>query len=215
MPHKKYLLILLGIVFFALAALLGFYGPDWLAAKRERTAIENFTLPSIPEETFKAFAKEFSRVRAAEGPMRLPDREFLAPRGKRVTFASFEGKPLLVNFWATWCAPCIIELPSLQKLEEHYKGRMDVIAISLDPVKKQPDIAAFLEKGQISDFAGYFDESGRMGTDLELRGIPTSFLIGKNGQILYRFEGDADWSSAESQAFFDVFLAGSVRQNGE
>lgn len=214
MSHKKYLPPILGIALFALTGLVGFYASDWRTVNRLGTE-EPFRLPVMPKAVLDEFSAEFSAVRAANEPMRLPSREILAPGGKPISFSSFEGKPLLINFWATWCAPCVVELPSLQKFAEHYKDRINVIAVSLDPIKKQPGVASFLEKRGISAFAGYFDESGVLGSELQLRGIPTSFLIGKNGQILYRFEGDADWTSASAREFFDRVLADSSNQTGE
>lgn len=219
MIHKTYLFIILGFSLFAGAALLGFYVPGWLDHESKGTPASILTgpveIPDVPEDIFGAFAQDFSVVRAATEPMRLPDVEILAPGGKPFRLSSFDGKPTLVNMWATWCTPCIVELPSLQKFAEHYKDRMNVIAISLDPMKKQEEIADFLLNRSLSDFAAYFDHTGKFGAELGLRGIPTSFLIGKNGQILYRFEGDADWTTPYAQEFFDFILKEIDSQTGE
>lgn len=218
MIHKTYLFIILGLCLFGAAAILGFFVPGWMngAPKEKQTAVlgEPVVIPEVPDDIFGAFAQEFSVVRAASEPMRLPDVEILAPDGKPFRLSSLDGGvPTLVNMWATWCAPCVVELPSLQKFGEYYKGRMNVIAISLDPMKKQEEIADFLLNRSLSDFAAYFDHTGKFGTELGLRGIPTSFLIGKNGQILYRFEGDADWTTPYAQEFFDFVLKEIDSQN--
>jgi thiol-disulfide isomerase/thioredoxin len=220
MIHKTYLYIILCLCLFAGAAVLGFLKPG-LLDNAHKTLVEtsgilkseDIAIPMVPDDIFGAFAQDFSVVRAASEPMRLPDIGILSPDGKRVRLSSFDNAPTLVNMWATWCAPCVVELPSLQKFAEHYKGRMNVIAISLDPMKKHDEIQDFLTNRNLSDFAAYYDDTGRFGAEMGLRGIPTSFLIGKNGQILYRFEGDADWTTPYAQEFFDFILKEQNFQN--
>lgn len=247
MPHKKYLLIILGISFFGAAFALGYFMPN--AGRDETTqnsAVQEDALleappessisvvveepaptlakdalnpeygPSIPgmtDKTFGVFMRQFGKARAALEPMLLPKEPVLSPYGQSVSLADFEGEPMLVNFWATWCAPCVVELPSLDRFAAHYQGRLRVVAVALEPTKTPNDIADFLKKRGIGEFAGYFDENGTFMRELAIRGLPTSFLIGKDGHILYRFEGAADWTSAATKEFFDVYLAGSGQPN--
>lgn len=220
MRNKTFLRILLVFCVLAASAAVGFFssnlGPLALQEEASNPAVEQqagpIVLPEIPDTVFQEFAQEFSVVRGASENMTLPNVDLLDPDGKSFRIDSFKGKLTLVNFWATWCAPCVVELPSLQKLAEHYKNQMNVVAVSLDPMKKHSDILAFLENRKISTFAGYFDDKGALGAELGLRGIPTSFLLGKNGQILYRFEGDADWASPAAQKFFDSILKETTPQ---
>ncbi len=201
MQNKSLFALLVFVVFSATAA-IGYYVPPlWNAYRAEKQAA-SFVPPVMPQLRFDAFATNFSHVLIAEEPKTLPDLAFQDLKGKEHRFADFRGMPLLVNFWATWCLPCVVELPSLQRFADHYKGRIAVIAVALEPQKTAPEIARFLEIRQLGDFAGYYYN----GTGMDVRGIPTSVLLDANGHILYRFEGEADWAAPEAQAFFDTFL---------
>ncbi len=199
-------------VFLCLFAVLSWlyyswYAPEWEEDARAQALIDSFVPADVPENILNPFAADFNSVSRATEYQTLPDSPFIKiGKEGEVYFRDFTGKPTLVNLWATWCAPCVVELPSLQKLEKHYKDHMNVIAVSVQDVKTPPEIAQFLEKRQIGDFAAYADPDGLIVKNLGIRGIPISFLIGSEGQILYRFEGDADWTSERSRAFFDHFL---------
>lgn len=204
--HRNILFLIAGIIVFALAAFTGYYGPGWLASQRAAKEHADFVPAGVPRRVVAAFGRDFQTIEAAIEPKRLPEGDFMDTGGKTHKISNFSGRPTLVNFWATWCSPCVVELPSLQKLGEHYEGRMNVVSIALEEGRNPADIASFLEKRGVGDFAGYLDREGEIARNLGIRGIPTSFLIGSDGHILYRFEGDADWTSEHSKAFFDIFL---------
>lgn len=204
--QNKSLFIGIALALFVVSGVVGYFGPPIYDRYRHEQMRAVFVPPGVPKSRTEAFAAQFSSLSASTEPQRLPDDAFLTADGKKVRFSDFAGKPLLVNFWATWCTPCIVELPSLNRLSEHYKDQMNVIAVALEPSKKPADIAEFVESRGIGGFAAYLDDGDTVGKKLALRGIPTSFLIGSDGLILYKFEGDAEWTSEESRAFFDVFL---------
>lgn len=157
----------------------------------------------VPQE----FSSQFSRVVIANRSRTLPDISFLDPSGTEKFWQDFEGKYLLVNFWATWCAPCVIELPSFGKLRDRFSDNgLEIIAISLDKQRSHDDIRDFLKYRGIDNFAAYYDHSGMMERQLSLRGIPTSYLLDPNGNILTIFEGDADWNSRPAIAYFEEIL---------
>lgn len=200
--QNKPLFALLIFVLFSATAALGYFGPPlWKAYKAEKQE-SSFTPPVMPQLRFDAFAANFSQVLIAKEPQTLPDVPFLDLKGKEHRFADFGGMPLLVNFWATWCLPCVVELPSLQRFADHYKGRIKVIGVALEPQKTAPEVARFLEIRELGDFAGYYYN----GTGMNVRGLPTSVFVDPSGHILYRFEGEADWASPAAQAFFDTLL---------
>lgn len=204
--QNKIIFGILGLILFVGALLAGYYGPSYVHEQRAKQMREAFVPPGVPQSVTSAFAQQFSDMSAATEPKPFPKSPFTAGDGREWRVADFAGKPTLVNLWATWCPPCVVELPSLQKLAEHYEGRMNVIAISIEPEKSPEEITSFLEKRLLGSFAAYVDTGGTMMQNLGLSGIPTSFLIGSDGQILYRFEGDADWASEDSRAFFDIVL---------
>jgi thiol-disulfide isomerase/thioredoxin len=121
---------------------------------------------------------------------------FSDPDGKPVTLAAFKGKPVLVNLWATWCAPCVKELPTLDKLAS--RGSIEVLAVSQDS-GPHASVVAFLKDHQIGTLKAYQDDkmalSGAVGPDTVL---PTSILIGADGKEVWRYVGDLDWTSPEA-----------------
>lgn len=125
-----------------------------------------------------------------------PAAVFNGPDGKSVKLADLKGKPLLVNLWATWCAPCVKELPTLDRLAQ--SGAVEVIAVSQDTAPRA-SVVAFLKEHQIATLKPYQDPgmglSGALGPDTVL---PTSILIDANGKEVWRFVGDLDWTSAEA-----------------
>ncbi len=206
MQNKRVFIVIAVFLMTALAWLFVWRGSQWLESFHEAQKREAFVPPGVPKRIATNFSRDFAVLEAATEPKYLPDDAFTDLTGKSLKFSDFAGKPALINFWATWCAPCVVELPSLEKLQKHYEGQMNVIAVALEQGRQPSDIKAFLDQRQLGDFAGYLDEKGALFTNLGIRGVPTSFLIGSDGLILYRFEGDADWASPDSQAFFDVFL---------
>jgi thiol-disulfide isomerase/thioredoxin len=204
--RNKIIFGLVALCLFIASGVAGYYGPSWLRERRAEEANAAFKPAVVPKKQTDEFSRQFTNFLMAKEPMRLPDVPIQDMAGKRRKIEEFYGRPLLVNFWATWCAPCVVELPSLEKFRKRYEGRIDVMGVVLEETKTPEKVKEFLKRRGIGDFAGYLDDSGRFIRKLAIRGIPTSFLIGSDGQILYIFEGDADWTSPETTAFFDVFL---------
>lgn len=136
-------------------------------------------------------------------PRGAPEIAFLH-EGKDVRLADFRGKAVLVNFWATWCAPCLKELPSLDALEGDFGGEtFEVVAIAADP--RGPEIAQqFLDRLNIERLKLYADPTLRLamamgGADV----LPVSILYDAQGQEVGRLVGEADWSSPEARALVE------------
>jgi thiol-disulfide isomerase/thioredoxin len=129
-----------------------------------------------------------------------PDAVFTNPDGGDISLASFHGAPVLVNLWATWCAPCVKELPTLDKLAQAHDvdGELGVVAVSQDSGPR-PSVVAFLKKLNVKDLGAYHDPnmalSGALGPDVVL---PTSILIDANGKEVWRYVGDLDWTGPEA-----------------
>jgi thiol-disulfide isomerase/thioredoxin len=137
----------------------------------------------------------------------MPAAQFTALNDDLLSFQSYNGRYLLVNFWATWCAPCVVELPSLEKLQTYLTDRpIDVIAVSLDHNRPLNDIHMFLQNRLIGDFAAYKDFGRTVESGIPMRGIPTTYLLHPEGYILKIFEGSADWNSPPARRFFDELL---------
>lgn len=121
---------------------------------------------------------------------------FRDPDGKAAQISDFAGKPLLLNLWATWCAPCVKELPTLDKLAR--RGGVRVLAISQDS-GPHASVVAFLQGHQIGTLLPYQDPtmglSGALGPDTVL---PTTILYDANSKEVWRYVGDLDWTSAKA-----------------
>ncbi len=128
--------------------------------------------------------------------------------GTAVTLGDWNGRVVLVNLWATWCAPCIHEMPSLDRLKAELGGEnFDVVAVSIDRANVAK-VKTFLERhtpsGQLSL---YHDPSGKVRTALGARGLPTTVLVGRNGKELGRLIGPADWAAPEAVALMKKAVA--------
>jgi len=136
--------------------------------------------------------------------------KFKDPDGGEFNLAAFKGKPVLVNLWASWCAPCVKELPTLDKLAASHRndGQLGVIAVSQDS-GSQPSVVAFLAKLKVKDLGAYHDPkmalSGALGPDAVL---PTSILIDAEGREVWRYVGDLDWTSSEAAKLLAEAKAG-------
>jgi thiol-disulfide isomerase/thioredoxin len=120
--------------------------------------------------------------------------------GTMLAASAQDAKPLLVNIWATWCAPCVKELPTIDRLAKlhHDKGDLRVIAVSQDDAP-HASVAAFLDKLKITNVATAQDSkmalSGSLGPDTVL---PTTILYDAQGKEVWRYIGDLDWTGAEA-----------------
>lgn len=117
------------------------------------------------------------------------------------------GQVTLVNLWATWCAPCLMEMPTLGALARRYQGRLNIVAISVDSEAKEPDARAQL--AQLSDgaLAFYIEPSRGVLFSARAAGMPVTILYGRDGEERARLVGGADWSSPQAAALIDAALA--------
>ena len=138
-----------------------------------------------------------------------PGTEFSDPDGQQTSLADFSGKPVLVNLWATWCAPCVKELPTLDRMSMA-PGAPRVLAISQD-TGPHASVVAFLESKKIANLDPYQDPkmglSGALGAEV----LPTSILYDAQGREVWRYVGDLDWTSPEAAK---LLAEGGVRAAG-
>jgi len=163
---------------------------------------------SAPKAAEKAPTKPKSgTVIWHETPKALPATVFKDVADADRTLDKFTGKVLLVNFWATWCAPCVKEMPTLDALQAKMGGPdFEVLAISQD--REGAKVAQpFAEKQGWKNLAFYVEKMGRFSRDANLRGLPTTLLIDKSGKEVARVEGEADWSSPEIEKILRDLIA--------
>ena len=128
-----------------------------------------------------------------------PDTVFHDPDGGEMSLADFRGVPVLVNLWASWCAPCIKELPTLETLEQAQAadGQLGVIAVSQDMAPKS-SVDAFLADKGLGRFAAFHDPKMALSAALGTQVLPTTLLFDRQGREVWRYVGDLDWTSAEA-----------------
>lgn len=144
-----------------------------------------------------------------EMPQTVPNTPFQNGAGDTVTLSDFNGKLLVVNLWATWCAPCIDEMPTLDKLEAELGGDdFHVIALSQD--REGERVARpFIEKNGWSNLELYVSDGSTFGREAKVRGLPTTLIIAPDGTEIARLEGTAEWDSQDFKAVFRDLLEGA------
>lgn len=128
-----------------------------------------------------------------------PTVKFKNPDGGSFDLGKFKGSPVLVNLWASWCAPCIKELPTLQELEQAQadEGNLGIIAVSQD-MAPQGSVDAFLGERDIGRFAAYHDPDMKLTSALGVQIMPTTILYDRDGKEVWRYVGDLDWTGPEA-----------------
>lgn len=138
-----------------------------------------------------------------------PDTGFTAVidgQEQEVTLADYEGQVLLVNFWATWCAPCVEEMPALDALQAELGGEdFQVLVISNDRNGLEM-VEPFYREHGLDSLGIWLDPRGHLMRALETRGLPTSFVIDREGQVVARAEGAAPWDSNEALALLRWYM---------
>jgi len=154
------------------------------------------------ESTQRDFSLELHDV-----PRALPAFTFSDKDTNSVQLHSFIGKFVILNLWATWCAPCIKELPALDRLEQILGGPdFEVIALNLDRGGLL-DVNPFWTRTGLSNLDIYLDPTMSAGQTLSARGLPTTLLVNRNGLEIARLEGPAEWDSAEAISYFRTLIA--------
>jgi len=131
--------------------------------------------------------------------------EVLKKDGKTLSLDKFRGKLVLVNFWATWCAPCIREMPSLVTLQKKRGGKdFTVLALSQD-FNEWTAVNPFLEKHKLEGLPIYVDRKSAISLKLKVIGLPTSVLLSPDGKVLGYLKGIAEWDAPEALALIDYY----------
>jgi thiol-disulfide isomerase/thioredoxin len=143
----------------------------------------------------------------AANPAPLPATGFTEQDGTTLTLKDFGGRIVLMNFWATWCGPCVREMPSLERLHRKLGGNeFTVIALSEDR-EGWKKMAPFREELGLTVLPLFHDVGSKMMFGAKVRGLPTTILIGRNGRELGRLTGHAEWDSDEAVALMRHYLA--------
>jgi thiol-disulfide isomerase/thioredoxin len=141
-----------------------------------------------------------------DAPVPAPQAVFQDGTGAPVTLAAFRGRVVLLNFWATWCAPCIREMPSLDRLQAALGDQgLAVLAVSQDRGGLKV-VRPFFERLELDSLAVYLDPAGKLAREAGLRGLPTTLLIDRQGRLVGGLQGPAEWDSPEAARLIRHYL---------
>lgn len=183
-------------------AIGGVYGNGPIIAKAlAETKNPAGGLPALNEGEMAAF--EYAKEPAAPADVPFTDAD-----GQALTLTSFKGKTVLLNLWATWCAPCLHELPGLDRLQgELGSDKFEVVALCVD--RKGIDGATkFHKKLKLEHLRIYADDTMKATRKLKATGVPATYLINAEGLIIGHLMGPAVWDSEDAKRLVTAVLAG-------
>ena len=148
------------------------------------------------EEAFPRTAGTVTRY-AAEGNQEIVTKPFVDKEGHKRRLTDYPDKIVLINFWATWCQPCVAEMPALDQLKAQLGDKgLEIIPISLDragAIRVRP----FYDQYQLQHLGIFYDAEGRFAKALGVNELPTTIVVSREGAPLFRIDGFVDWQDDE------------------
>ena len=170
-----------------------FLGLALAGCDRQKAAAPQGEAPAVANRAAApAQAYPTGRLDRSRAGARTPDILFEDGEGRPVRLSVFRGRPVLVNFWATWCAPCVVEMPSLDALAARETGNVEIIAVSQD-LDGRAKVTDFFAARNFARLEPYLDPQMALMTALELDTLPTTILYDADGQEVWRMVGMVDW----------------------
>ena len=152
-------------------------------------------------------ARDAGLTKLTDAVQPVPDVQFTDAEGKQVSLADWKGKALLVNFWATWCAPCREEMPSLDALQAQ-RGGEDFAVLTIAAGRNPPPaIRKFMDETGVKNLPMLTDERMALARGMGVLAMPVTILIDAEGNEVARMIGDADWASPAALAVVDQLRA--------
>ena len=193
MSSRPGVVLLLGSALFA-AACDRQAAPPEQATAQGRAPVSDEVV-AAPAPATKSEPGTFDRSHKGEA---APAAAFTAPDGRRVTFADFRGKPLLVNLWATWCAPCVAEMPTLDDAAGKLGDTVRVLAVSQD-LDGAAKVAPFFAGRKFRHLQPYLDPGIALSTAFQAN-LPVTVLYDAQGREVWRRMGGYEWNTPEALA---------------
>ncbi len=167
--------------------------------------------PTSGEATGAASKKggEFSyRIDKSKAGTPAPDLAFLDPAGKQTSLKAFAGRPVLVNLWATWCTPCVAEMPTLDRIAATQGTTgLAVLTISQDNQGAKA-VTPFFAKHKLPNLKAFTDPENKLGFHYGTGQLPTSILYDAKGEEMARVIGALDWEGEEGKQLIAAATAG-------
>jgi thiol-disulfide isomerase/thioredoxin len=170
-----------------------------------------FAASSKPENAsgLMRFARgEMAELAIVPEPPPMPMRPLRNAAGAETNLGAFPGEVMVLNLWATWCAPCVEEMPTLAALQRRYEGRINVIPISVDGEGQRAKAQAQLAQLSEGSLPFLIDITRGVLFDVGAPGMPVTIIYDRDGREVARLAGGADWASEDAIALIDAVLAG-------
>lgn len=139
------------------------------------------------------FQPDITLVANPSSTQRLPDVTFTNKDLKTLHLANMQGKVIFVNFWATWCPPCLAKMPGINQLYNRFKGNPNIVFVTVDVDQQLTKSSAFLKKHDWN--LPLYQAFGTLPQALSSESIPFTVIFNRHGKIVYRHEGTADYGS--------------------
>jgi thiol-disulfide isomerase/thioredoxin len=164
--------------------------------------------PAVAQTAQPPLGGAMAKFELKAPPAQAPALSFKDKDDADASLEVFTGKVVLVNFWATWCIPCVKEMPSLNRLAVKLGGeRFVVLALSLDGPSR-PKVEPFIRSRNLDQLRVFFDTQKKSYAALNIAVLPTTVLIDAQGREIGRLQGDAEWDSPEAEALVRHVMGG-------
>ena len=139
-----------------------------------------------------------------DDPLLMPEIPFHNAFDRQMTLDDFKGKWVFLNLWASWCPPCIVEMPSLQQFQDLYESQgVQVVGLSLDKGFDGKKLRVVMERFQFGPVAAYYGDYPLLNEKIEIKSLPTTYVIAPDGRVIGVYVGDADWASDDAKMFVE------------
>jgi thiol-disulfide isomerase/thioredoxin len=145
-----------------------------------------------------------------DAPPPLPTRTLQDATGTETNLAAYRGQVLVVNYWGTWCPPCLEEMPTLGALQRRFEGRLLVLPVAADDEGKRDEARRLLAQLSDNSLPFLIDITRGVVFDVQAPGLPVTVIYDRDGNEIARLAGGADWDSPEAVRFLEAVLAGEV-----
>lgn len=151
--------------------------------------------PSVPERDDQSASSIISSTEASE-EMMFEDKE-----GKIIRLSELKGKVVFINFWATWCPPCIAEMPSINKLNQKLKDKSNVVFLMVDMDADMKKSQKFMQKNEYD--LNVYAPASQISPAYFAGALPTTLVFDKSGKLIFKHEGGADYGNAKFEKFLE------------
>lgn len=172
-------------------------------------ALDDSESPTVVQRDFTALEalRVGDMMKLQFGADRSSDVVFKHEDGSDLTLAAFEGQYVVLNFWATWCAPCRKEMPHLSELQDEFGGKdLEVVTVATG-TNQRPAMERFFEEIGVDNLPMHTDANSALARDMGVIGLPVTLILDPQGQEIARLIGDADWASDNAKAILTTLLA--------